>query len=93
MRLMTKQIISRGRESEGLYILGHTVLRPVACYGVTTPFETHCRLSHPSLPLLKKLCPQFSSLSSLECESCQFAKHHRFILVLESINELVLHLN
>ena len=23
------------------------------------------------------LCLQFSSLSSLECESCQFAKHHR----------------
>ena len=45
--------------------------------GVTTPFETHCRLDHPSLPLLKKLCPQFSNLSSLECESCQFAKHHR----------------
>ena len=73
---MTKQIIGRGRESEGLYILDHTVPRPIACFGVTTPFETHCRLGHPSLPLLKKLYPQFSSLSSLECESCQFAKHH-----------------
>ena len=29
------------------------------------------------MPLLKKLCPQFSSLLSLDCESCQFAKHHR----------------
>ena len=75
--LMTKQIIGRGRESRGLYILDHTVPRHVACSEVTTPFETHCRLSHPSLPLLKKSCPQFSSLSSLECESCQFAKHHR----------------
>ena len=37
----------------------------------------HCRLGHPSLSLLKKLCPQFSSLSSLDCESCQFTKHHR----------------
>ena len=73
---MTKQIISRGHESEGLYILDHAVLRPVACSGVTTPFKTHCRLGHPSLPLLKKLCPQFSSLLSLDCESCQFAKHH-----------------
>ena len=26
---------------------------------------------------MKKSCPQFSSLSSLDCESCQFAKHHR----------------
>ena len=74
--LMTKQIISRGRESKGLYILDHAVLRPVPCSRVTTPFKTHCRLGHPSLPLLKKLCPQFPSLSSLDCESCQFAKHH-----------------
>ena len=73
---MTKQIIGRGRESEGLYILDHAVPRPVACFRVTTPFEMHCRLGHPSLPLLKKLCPQISSLSSLDCESCQFAKHH-----------------
>ena len=75
--LMTKQIIGRGREFEGLYILDPTVLRLIACSEVTTSFETHCRLGHPSLSLLKKLCPQFSSLSSLDCKSCQFAKHHR----------------
>ena len=74
---MTKQIIGKGRESGSLYILDHTVPRPVACSGVTTPLETHCRLGHPSLPLLKKLCPQFSSSSSLECESYQFTKHNR----------------
>ena len=67
--LMTKQIIGRGREFGGLYILDHTVSRPIACFGVTTPFETHCLLGHPFLPLLKKLCSQFSSLLSLECES------------------------
>ena len=70
-----KQIIGRGHEYGGLYILDHAVPRPIACSGVTTPFEMHCRLGHPSLPLLTKLCPQFSSLSSLNCESCQFAKH------------------
>ena len=63
---MTKQIIGRGCKYRGLYILDHTVPRPVACSGVTTPFETHCRLGHPSLSLLKKLCPRFSSLLSLE---------------------------
>ena len=73
---MTKQIISRGHESKGLYILDPTVPRPLARFGVTTPFETHCGLGHPSLPLLKKLFPLFSSLSSLDCESCQFEKHH-----------------
>ena len=52
--LMTKQIIGRGRESGGLYILDPTIPRPIACSGVTTPFKTHCRLGHLSLPLLKK---------------------------------------
>ena len=73
---MMKQIIGRGHKSGGLYILDPIVPRPIACSGVTIPFETHCRLGHPSLPLLKKLCPQFSSFSSLDGESYQFAKHH-----------------
>ena len=75
--LMMKQVIGRGPESGGLYILDPTVPRPIACSGVTTPFETNCRLGHLLLPLLKKSCPQFSSLLSLDYESCQFAKHHR----------------
>ena len=62
---MTKQIIGRGQESKGLYILDYAIPRPIASSRVTTPFETHCKLCHPSLPLLKQLCPQFSSLSSL----------------------------
>ena len=52
--LMTKQIIGRGRESEGLYILDPTVPIPIACSRVTTLFETHCLLGHLSLPLLMK---------------------------------------
>ena len=56
---MMKQIISRGREFKGFYILYPAVLRHVACSGVTTPFESHCRLGHPSLPLLKRLSPVF----------------------------------
>ncbi|KAL5838389.1 hypothetical protein ACOSQ3_015558 [Xanthoceras sorbifolium] len=75
--LMTKQIIGKGHESGGLYILDTSIPKSVACSGVTSPFEAHCRLGHPSLPLLKKLCPQFSKVSSLDCESCQCAKHHR----------------
>ena len=75
--LSTKQIIGRGRESGGLYILDTEVPKFVVCFGVVTPFELHCHLGHPSLSLLKKLYPQFSSLSSLNCESCQYAKFHR----------------
>ena len=55
--LSTKRIIGRGREYGGLYILEIEVPKYVACYGVVTPFELHCRLGHLSLPLLKKLYP------------------------------------
>ena len=50
--LMTKQIIGRGYESRGLYILDTAVPRPIVCSNVT-----HFILSHPSLPLLNKLHP------------------------------------
>ena len=36
--LLTKRIIGRGRESGGLYILDTKVPKPVACFGVLTPF-------------------------------------------------------
>ena len=65
--LSTKQIIGKGRKSEGLYILETKVSKSVACPRVVTPFELHCHIGHPSLSLLKKLYPQFSSLSSLNC--------------------------
>ena len=61
----------------GLYILDTKVPKSVASFGVVTSFELHCHLGHPSLSLLKKLYPQFSNLSSLHCESCQYAKLHR----------------
>ena len=47
---MTKQIIGRGHESGGLYILDPAVPRPIACFGVTIPFEAHCRLGHLLFP-------------------------------------------
>ena len=61
--LSTTRITSRGRKSMGLYILDLEVPKFVACFGVVTSFELHCCLGHPSLSLLKKLYPQFSSLS------------------------------
>jgi len=72
-----KKIIGKGHESVGLYILDIQIPKSIICYGVTTPLEVHCQLDHPSLPLLKKLCPQFSRVSLLDCELFQFAKHHR----------------
>ena len=75
--LLMKWIIGRGREFGDLYILQIEVPKSIACFGVVTPFELHYRLGHPFLFLLKKLYPQFSSLSSFNCESCQYAKLHR----------------
>ena len=49
--LLTKRIIDRRRESKGLYVLETEVSKYVACSGVVTPFELHCRLGHPSLSL------------------------------------------
>ena len=74
--LSTKRIIGRRHKSEGLYILETEVPKSITCSGVVTPFELHCHLGHPSLPLLKKLYPQLLSLSSLNGESCQYAKLH-----------------
>ena len=68
--------------NQGVYILDTEVPKSIACSRVVTPFEAHYRLGHPSLSLLKKLCPQFHNLKSLHCESCQYAKHHRISLSL-----------
>ncbi|KAK2998527.1 hypothetical protein RJ639_023483 [Escallonia herrerae] len=64
--LITKQTICKGHVYDGLYILDAWVPRSVACSGVVSPFEAHCRLGHPSLPVLKKLCPQFHDVSSVD---------------------------
>ncbi|KAL6315575.1 hypothetical protein AAG906_000880 [Vitis piasezkii] len=74
---MTKWTFGKGHVSDGLYIIDEWVPRPVVCVSTASPVEAHCRLGHPSLPVLKKLCPQFDNLPSLDRESCHFAKHHR----------------
>ena len=72
--LSTKWIIGKEHESRVLYILDTEVSKSVTCSRVVTPFELHRRLGHPSLSLLKKLYHRFSSLSSFNCESYQYAK-------------------
>ena len=75
--LKTKHIIGKGYESGGHYFLDDRVFRLVACSSGASPFDVHCRLGHLSLASLKRIYPQFSHVSSLDCDSCQFAKHHR----------------
>ena len=75
--LLTKRVIDRGQEFRGLYILDPELPKPIACFGIAIPHEVHFCLGHPSQFLLKKLFPQFSSLSLLNCELCQYTKLHR----------------
>jgi hypothetical protein len=79
--LTTRNIIGRGEACGGLYVFDNVPSKSTSCSSVTSSaIQLHCQLGHPSLPLFKKLCPQFSSLSTLHCESCQYAKHHRVSL-------------
>ena len=57
--LLTKRIIGRGREFEGLYILETEVPKSIACSGVVTPFKLHCHLGHPSLSIEEAISSGF----------------------------------
>ncbi|CAH9092634.1 unnamed protein product [Cuscuta europaea] len=74
--LGTKQIIGKGRLVNGLYVFESLVPRSVACTS-SSLLKVHCQFGHPSLSVLQKMCPSLSRESVLECEACQFAKHHR----------------
>ena len=70
----TGKTIGIGHESQGLFHLS-SPLYSTACTSTEAPLLLHSRLDHPSLSKFRKLVPHFSSLSSLECESCQLRKH------------------
>ena len=80
--ILMKLVIGRGQESGDLYILDPELPKPIACSGISSQHKVHYHLGHPSLSLLKKLFPRFSSLSSLNCELCQYTKLHRVHLSL-----------
>ncbi|GJS25028.1 retrovirus-related pol polyprotein from transposon TNT 1-94 [Tanacetum coccineum] len=75
--LKIKKVIGRGRKCDGLYVFESEVSKSLVGLSSSSPFEAHCRLGHPSLQSLKKLCLEYSHLSSLSCDSCEFAKHQR----------------
>ena len=70
----TGQTIGIGRESQGFFHLS-LPSSSIACASMDTPLLTHNRLGHPNISKLQKMIPHFSSLSSIECESCQLTKH------------------
>ena len=67
-------MIGIGHESQGFFHLS-SPLCSTACTSTKASLLLHSRLSHPSLSKFRKLVPHFSSLSLLECESCQLGKH------------------
>ena len=72
----TRRTIGIGHESQGLYHLSLTPSSTV-CTSTNDPLFVHRRLGHPNFSKLRKMVSCFSSLSSLECESCQLGKHTR----------------
>ena len=68
--------IGIGREFQGLFHLSFPS-SCIACTSMNTPLLIHSRLSHSNIFEFRVMVPRFSSLSSIECESCQLGKHTR----------------
>ncbi|GJR46556.1 retrovirus-related pol polyprotein from transposon TNT 1-94 [Tanacetum coccineum] len=75
--LKIKKIIGRWRKCDGLYVFEPEVSKSLVGLSSSSLFEAHCCLGHPYLQSLKKLYLEYSHLSSLNCDSCEFAKHKR----------------
>ncbi|EOX92639.1 Uncharacterized protein TCM_001554 [Theobroma cacao] len=69
--LLTWKIIGSGSESNGLYLLDEVIAAfpsagaSIAYSSDLSPFQLHCQLGHPSQLVLKKMCPELVSVSSL----------------------------
>ena len=64
------------REFQGLFHLS-SPSSSTACTSMDTPLLIHSRLGHPNISKFRVMVPHFSSLSPIECESCQLRKHTR----------------
>ena len=74
----TGKTIDIGHESQGLFHLSSPFCS-TTCTSTEASLLLHRHLDHPSLSMFWKLVPHFSSLSSLECESCQLRKRTRVL--------------
>lgn len=87
--LKTKQMIGGGYEQSGLYYFHdqqHTALATTV-----SPLQWHQRLGHLPLNKLRSFVPSISSSCQLECEVCEFAKHHRTTYNGELKSEVIHH--
>ena len=65
----TGRTIGIGHEFQGLFHLSLPSSSTI-CTSMETPLLIHSRLSHPNISKFRVMVPRFSSLSSIECESC-----------------------
>ena len=72
----TGRTIGIGCEFQGLFHLS-SPSSSIACISMDTPLLIHSCLGHPNISKFRIIAPRFSSLSSIECESCQLGKHTR----------------
>ena len=72
----TGRTIGIGREFQGLFHIT-SPSSSTACTSMETPLLIHSRLGHSNISKFRIMVPHFSSLSSIECESCQLGKHSR----------------
>ena len=72
----TGRTIGIGCEFQGLFHLS-SPSSSTTCTSMDTPLLIHSRLGHPNISMFRVMVPCFSSLSSIECESCQLGKHTR----------------
>ena len=70
----TGRMIGIGREFQGLFHL-NSPSSSIACTSMDTPLLIHSHLGQPNISKFWIMVPRFSSLSSIECESCQLGKH------------------
>ena len=70
----TGRTIGIGREFQDLFHLS-SPSSSIACTSMDTPLLIHSPLGHPNISKFRVMVPRFSSLFSIEGESCQLGKH------------------
>ena len=72
----TGRTIGIRREFQGLFNLSSSS-SSIVCTSIETPVLIYSHLGHLNISKFRVMVPRFSSLSSIECESCHLGKHSR----------------
>ena len=73
--LELRKTIGTGCECSELYYLDLN-FKMIACFSFISAFDSHYRLGHPFLQVLKLLIIPVNHVMSLDCASRQLGKHH-----------------